>query len=160
MKRWWTILGALVLLIPISVAAKRLDDSASPRRRVVAEVEWVGANRISELSDDELNMMVAYVRGLEVILDTSDFLGKKARIFLGLPSHIRGLRGASGFRMEWQTNGLFSTGSVAPGNRQLIFEGTITAEKLTDIFDFTIHIDTREVTQGLNFDPIYEIEPF
>ncbi len=160
MKRWWTILGALVLLMPISVAAKRLDDSASPRRRVVAEIEWVGTDRVSELSDNELNLMVAYVRGLEVILDTSAFLGKEVRIFLGLPSRIRGLQGASGFRMEWQTNGLFSTGSVVPGNRQLIFEGTITAEKLTDIFDFTIHIDTREVTQDLNFDPIYEIEPF
>ncbi len=146
--------------MPISVAAKRLDDSASPRRRVVAEIEWLGTDRISEPTDNELHGMVAYVRGLEVILDTSDFLGKKARIFLGLPSHIRGLRGASGFRMEWQTNGLFSTGSVAPGNRQLIFEGTITAEQLTDIFDFTIRIDTREVTQALNFDPIYEIEPF
>ncbi len=160
MKRWWIILGVLVLLMPISVAAKRLDDSASPRKRVVAQVEWVGADRMSHLSEDELNKMVAHIRGLEVILDTSAFLGKKARIFLGLPSRIRGMRGATGFRMEWQTQGLFSTGSVVPGNRQLIFEGTITAKQLTDIFDITIYIDTREMTQALNFDPIYEIEPF
>ena len=126
----------------------------------MSQVEWLRADRMADLSDDELNMMVAHVRRLEVILDTSDFLGKNARIFLGLSSRIRGMRGASGLRMEWQTNGLFNTGSVVPGDRQLIFEGTITAEQLTDIFDFTIHIDSREMIQGLNFDPIYEIEPF
>ena len=34
------------------------------------------------------------------------------------------------------------------------------AALMTDIFDITLTVDTREVIGGLNFDPIYEIEIF
>lgn len=139
---------------------ERLDDSASPQQRVVASVAWELPNKVVGLSDEQLNTMLAVIDDFELRLDTSKFEGQQARIFLTLPVSIRGLRRPDGLRMSWKTEGLFENGSVTPGDRALIFDGVIPTPLMTDIFDITLTVDTREVIGGLNFDPIYEIEVF
>ena len=139
---------------------ERLDDSASPQQRVVASVAWELPNKVMGLSDEQLNTMLAVIDDFELRLDTSKFEGQQARIFLTLPVSIRGLRRPDGLRMSWKTEGLFENGSVTPGDRALIFDGVVPAALMTDIFDITLTVDTREVIGGLNFDPIYEIEIF
>ena len=39
-----------------------------------------------------------------------------------------------------------------------IFEGPIPGPLMTDIFDFTMYIDSRDWVVPLSFDPIYEID--
>lgn len=150
---------ATTLVLGNAFAMERLNDSASPRQRVVASVEWLSPERSRHLGTEELNQMVATVRGLEVVLDTSRFLGREVEIFLRLPVRIRGLRSATGMRLDWRTQGKFNEGSVVPGDRELLFRGTIETPLLSDIFDFTVFIDSREVVRGLDFEPIYEINP-
>lgn len=150
----------LALSLTVASAAERLSDSASPRQRVSAEVEWLGADRpMEKLTVQELNTILARVQGPEVVLDTSRFVGQRAQIFLSLPLPILGLRSPNGLRMEWRTRGVFEAGFVVPGNRSLIFQGEIVKPMLTDIFDFTIRIDSREATAMPILEPIYEIEP-
>lgn len=151
---------SLLCLTPV-MAGERLDDTASPRQRVVASVEWAGEDKLSEdLSPDELNGAVARIDGLEVMLDTAAFVGQRAQIFLSLPIQIRGLRNTNGLRMEWRTRGTFQPGSVFPGNRFLIFNGVIPGPMLTDTLDIKVYFDTRETGTQIDFDPIYEIEVF
>ncbi|MCZ6717636.1 MAG: hypothetical protein O6944_00515, partial [Gammaproteobacteria bacterium] len=71
---------------------------------------------------------------------------------------IRGLRSPNAIRLEWKTQGIFNNGSVVAGNRHQIFEGPIPAPLMTDIFDFTMYIDSRDLVVPLSFDPIYEID--
>ena len=62
--------------------------------------------------------------------------------------------------MSWETNGLFSSGSVSAGNRAKIFEGEITENVMTDVFSITFDIDARQVYNTLRFQPVFEIETF
>ena len=155
-----TIFFAAVIGTVNAQTVERLDDSASPQQRVVASVAWELPNKVMGLSDEQLNTMLAVIDDFELRLDTSKFEGQQARIFLTLPVSIRGLRRPDGLRMSWKTEGLFENGSVTPGDRALIFDGVVPAALMTDIFDITLTVDTREVIGGLNFDPIYEIEIF
>jgi len=142
-----------------TAGAERLDDSASPRQRVEATVEWFAEASPEDLSEDEFHTVIARVSGVEVRLDTSPFAGREARIFLRVPVQVRGLRSPNGMRIDWRTQGLFADGSVVPGNRTVIFDGVVPATTMADIFDFVLYIDSRELFPPLAFEPIYEIDP-
>ena len=100
---------------------EQLDDSASPRDRVVAAVFWEETKGEADMTTEELNTMIAVLADVEIRLDTSKFEGRQARIFLRLPTRIRGLRGVDGLRMFWTTEGVFENGSVVPGDRAVNF---------------------------------------
>ncbi|MCI0399900.1 MAG: hypothetical protein L0Z68_01150 [Gammaproteobacteria bacterium] len=140
-------------------ATERLSDQASPQQLIAARVEWFGEeNPNRPLTDEEFNTVVARAAGVEIRLDTSRFVGEAGRIFLRLPGNIRGLKSANALRMEWKTQGVFAAGTVVAGNRAQIFQGTIPGPLMTDIFDFTMYIDSRDLTEPFSFDPIYEID--
>ena len=160
MKTLFVMLLGCVVGVANAQITERLDDSASPRQRLEARVAWEAPNEVLGLSEEQLNSMLAFIDDFELRLDTSKFEGERARIFLTLPISVRGLRRADGMVMAWKTEGVFENGSVTPGDRALIFDGVIPGPLMTDIFDITLTIDTREVIGGLNFDPIYEIETF
>ena len=150
---------ALLLAVPtVWSATERLNDQASPRQVVEATVEWFGEHDSDRLTDEEFNTSVARASEVEIRLDTARFVGQQGRIFLRLPTRIRGLRSPNALRMEWKTQGVFAAGSVVAGNRAQIFEGIIPGPLMTDIFDFTMYIDSRDLVVPLSFDPIYEID--
>ncbi len=151
---------ALLLTVPLVAwpATERLNDQPSPRQVVEATAHWLGEQNTSRLTDEQFNTMVAEARGVEIRLVTARFVGQPARIFLRLPAQIRGLRSPNAIRLEWKTQGIFAAGSVVAGNRAQIFEGPIPGPLMTDIFDFTMYIDSRDLVVPLSFDPIYEID--
>jgi hypothetical protein len=151
-------LGLLVALVAPASAATRLDDSLSPRQRVEIAPRWVSERVQGPVSDDQLNALVAEVLQLEVRLDTAKYVGQQAEIYLRLPVAIVGLQSPAGLRLEWRTRGFFAPGSVRPGDRLLLFRGSITQPVMGDTFDFVLHFDGRYIQRGLQFDPIYEIE--
>ncbi|TDJ17697.1 MAG: hypothetical protein E2O62_04935 [Gammaproteobacteria bacterium] len=157
MKLTYLIILALLYSHNLS-AAERLNDSASPRQRVMVSLDWVERDIATIDPGDKLHAMVTHILGLEIRLDTSAFIGKTARIFLTLPTHIRGINNPNGMRMTWTTQGVFADGSVIPGNRSQIFQGEINDPVLLDIFNITLYINARYFTSGLEFNPIYEIE--
>jgi hypothetical protein len=152
------VLALLAALAAPASAATRLDDSLSPRQRVEIIPRWVTDFAPGRVSDEQLNALVAEVRQFEVRLDTAKYVGREAEIYLRLPVAIIGLHSPAGLRLEWRTRGRFASGSVRPGDRALLFRGTVTEPVMGDTFDFVLHFDGRYIQRGLQFDPIYEIE--
>jgi hypothetical protein len=140
------------------VLAERLDDSLSPRRQIDLELQWQYQGNPDSLSDAEFNAVIAQARNLDTRLDTSAYVGSEARIFLELPILVRGLGNPSSLLLSWTTGGLFNAGRVTPGNRTLIYEGSITQPVMRDTITFTFELDARYLHQPLRLEPVYEIE--
>jgi hypothetical protein len=102
--------------------------------------------------------MVAEVPNLEVRLNTARYVGKSGRVYLVVPDFVSGLRGATGFRVEWRTRGALLSGSAIPGTRSLVYDGRIATPVLADFLDLTLQLDGRFVDRGLRFEPHFEIE--
>ena len=139
-------------------AAEVLDDSQSPRKQFNFRFEWANKGDLSALSKDEFFLLEAHIPDVEVRLNTSNYIGKKARIYLALPGQIDGFNGSQGFSLAWKTTGIFASGMTSPGNRSLIFQGVIGSPLLTEFFTFTIKLDANRLTGKLRYAPIYEIE--
>ena len=138
--------------------AERLSDALSPRQQVDLDLVWKYRNNLETLDDRQYNTVITTARNIDTRLDTSAYLGSRARIYLELPIQVRGLANPASLELSWKTNGLFSPGRVTPGNRQLIFEGTIKDPVMRDIFDFTFEVDGRFLNQTLRLEPVYDIE--
>ncbi len=148
----------LLALASAPAAGARLDDSLSPRQRVDTTSTWLyeGAG---DWTEDQLNALVAEVRGMELRFRTAAYVGKDVEIYLSIPRHVSGVRVPSTMRVEWKTRGLFSAGTVLPGDRALVYRGKITQPVTTEIFDFRIYLDARTSERGIQFDPVFDIEP-
>lgn len=138
-------------------AGTRLDDSLSPRQRVEATTRFVYAGA-GNWNADELNALVAEIRGMEFRLRTAPYVGKNAEIYLTVADHVSGLKSPTAMRLDWTTRGRFASGSLVPGTRALLYRGKITDAVMSDFFDFTIHLDARNWERGLEFDPVFEID--
>lgn len=151
------LLAMLVLAAPAALGApKRLDDRGSPRSVVNVESRWVHAG--DGLSAEQLNAMVATVPNLEFRLDTSAYVGKRARIYLVIPELVQGLRGPNGMRVEWTTRGQFMAGAALPGQRTLVYDGLIQRPSMQESLDLSVYLDARYLERGLRFDPAFEID--
>ncbi len=150
--------SALLAISLSSQAAEVLDDSQSPRKQFNFKFEWANKGDLSALNKDEFFLLKAHIPDVEVRLNTSNYIGKKARIYLALPSQVDGFNGSQGFSLAWKTTGIFDSGMTSPGNRALIFEGLIESPLLTEFITFTIKLDANRLTGKLRYAPIYEIE--
>ena len=156
--------SALLLLLCLSVAqpasAVRLDDSLSTQQQFGLDLNWKQPHNTDNLNDHEFYALTARARRVEIRLNTAPFVGQRGKIFIRLPVNIRGTVDATALRMNWETNGLFSNGSVTAGNRAKLFEGEITEAVMSDIFDITFDIDARQVYNNLRFQPVFDIETY
>jgi hypothetical protein len=152
-------LACLALAAAMPAGADKLDDSLSPRQNVDVIIDWRYSSNLDNLDEEQLNALFSTVRNFEVRLNTAQFTGQQARIYLSLPVVIRGLDDPAGMRLSWTTRGVFTDGTVTPGTRSLLFDGIITSAVLIDILDFTIEIDGRSFKDPITFEPEYEIEP-
>ena len=114
--------------------------------------------RNRKLTPAEMHALNARIRAHEIRLNTAPYVGRQVQIFLALPIQIQGLKNPAGMRLEWQTRGPFSAGTTQPGSRSLIYQGPVSAAVMTDIFDFTLHIDGQSIDGRLQFDPQFELE--
>jgi hypothetical protein len=150
----------LALLLSLPAQAERLDDSLSPQQQIDIELDWKHRQHGDNLDEREFNSLMAHARRVEVRLNTAPWTGMQARIYIRLPLNIRGTADSTALSMSWTTNGKFASGSVTAGNRSRLFEGEITHDVMSDIFDFTFEIDARQVYNTLRLEPVYEIETF
>ena len=156
-----TLIG-IAILIGMALAqpclAVPLDDSLSPQQQLNLNFEWKEPFYTGPANDRAFTAVVARANNVEIRLNTAKYLNQRARIYLRLPVNVRGLRNPDSLRMTWTTNGLFSDGSVTPGTRQLIYQGTISEQVMRDIFNFSFEMDGRDLSQTLRLVPVYEIE--
>jgi hypothetical protein len=156
MKRLLVAIVALAAL-PLAAATIRLDDSASPKRRLDLKPRWV--HEQGEIgSPDRLNAMVANVPAVEIRLNTAAHVGKRGRIYLVMPAVVPGLMSPNAMRLEWRTRGVFQEGSALPGERRLLYDGPISQPSMNDHFDFNVFFDARQQAGALRFDPSFELE--
>jgi hypothetical protein len=149
-------IALMLAAAPALAAPKRLDDRGSPRSIVNVESRWLHSGE--GLSPEQLNAMVATVTNLEFRLDTSAYVGKRARIYLVIPECVQGLRSPSGMRVEWKPRGSFLAGSALPGQRVLVYDGLVQRPTLNEAFDLSVYLDARYLERGLRFDPTFEID--
>ncbi|OQY06648.1 MAG: hypothetical protein B6I22_04955 [Desulfobacteraceae bacterium 4572_123] len=157
----YKIISTVFVILAVSIssqAAEILDDSQSPKKQFNVRFEWEKHENLSSLSKDEFFLLKAHIPDVEVRLNTTNYIGKKARIYLALPSQIDGFNGSQGFSLAWKTTGILSSGVTSPGNRALIFEGLIGSSLLTEFFTFILKLDANRLTGKLRYAPIYEIE--
>lgn len=148
---------AFALAATASAAApKKLDDRGSPRSLVNVESRWLHSGE--GLSPEQLNAMVATVTNLEFRLDTSAYVGKRARIYLVIPEFVQGLRSSAGMRVEWTSRGSFLSGAALPGQRTLVYDGLVQRPTLHEALDLSVYLDARYLERGLRFDPAFEID--
>ncbi len=155
MNRTCTVLFFLLALATAHARAEILPYKATLRAETQVTPRW--ANDGDNLSPEQINALVAEAKGIELRFDMGRYVGKNVRIFMVLPPAVKGLRGSTGLRVDWRTRGRFVPGSIAPGNRTLVYQGPITVRDMTEVFDFTLNMDGRFFQGGLGFDPVFEI---
>jgi hypothetical protein len=115
---------------------------------------------LGPIDQDKYLLLEGTQSDVEIWLDTADYKGRKARIYLGLPRQIQGFNSTEHFTLRWKTNRLFSSGEVRPGNRTLIYDGTIEMDLMIELFTFTLRINANYLTGKIRYAPIFEIEPY
>jgi hypothetical protein len=136
----------------------RLDDSASPRSRVQARPD---PDLDADTAAASPHLTVRF-DGIEYRLSTAPFVGRRARIFYVVPPFIPGLRSPAGMRVEWRTGGLFAPGTAGPGDRRLVWSGTVPGPWMSERFDLRVRLDRRELRPmpggALDFESYFEME--
>lgn len=151
---------ALLLLAGTASAQRvRLDDSPSPVDSLHVDLAWE-TDAIAALatarpsSVDDLPPATGRLPGVDVRLDTREFIGRQARIFLS----IQGLGEAADVRLAWEAGGRFLEGSVRPGQSALVFEGLIEQPLTSGIFSFFLEVGEVSAVPQDSLEIIYELE--
>jgi hypothetical protein len=154
--------AALTLILAagtVSAQRVRLDDSLSPTQALHVDLAWQTADLAAmafalPTNAPDLPPASGRLPGVEVRLDTREFVGQQARIFLS----IQGLGEAADVRLGWEANGRFLAGSVRPGQATLVFEGLIEQPVTSGIFSFTLEIGEVSAVPQNSLEVIYELE--
>jgi hypothetical protein len=157
---------ALTLAVPGALAQRtRLSDSLSPVQTYTVDIAWGPAEITRALAalaanaPDALPAVTGHVPRAEVRLDTREFVGRTARIYLTLPLPGTGAGGTLDLEIRWEGDGRFLAGAVRPGQSTLVFEGMIEEPVTSAVFDFVIALGNGAAADPFALEPIYEIEP-
>jgi hypothetical protein len=128
---------------PVAAATYRLDDSSSIPREVTALLGWRSAVPARDGDDTLLGTI-----GVALRLDVGAWRRKAGRIYLVLPEQT-----TPGVRLAWRTQGRLLPGQATPGQRVLVFEGSIAAPYLEDRLELDIEASGHDLraTQPLSF---------
>jgi hypothetical protein len=153
---------AFVLLLASGMASAqrvRLDDSPSLVNSAHIDLAWetdaIAALAVAQPANiRELPPATGRLPGVDVRLDTREFVGRQARIFLS----IEGLGEAADVRLAWEAGGRFLAGSVRPGQATLVFEGLIEQPVTGGVFSFILEVGEVSAVPQNSLEVIYEIE--
>jgi len=154
------IFGFLVGVPADSFCTEILDDSFSPQKQYSIQFQWAHRDTAVNLSQEDFFLLKATASGVEVRLDTAEYGGQSARIYLRLPRQIKGFISTESFLLSWETDRLFYPGSVRPGNRTLLFDGVIESSVMIEVFTITLEVDARNLNGKIEYAPVYEIETY
>ena len=161
MKRGSWLMIPFLLLVAGTASAQRvrLDDSLSPVDSLHVDLAWEAdallmSGRLSAArAGAPPPPATGRLPGVDVRLDTREFAGQQARIFLS----IAGLAESADFELRWETGGRFLPGTVRPGQSALVFEGLIEQPITSAVFSFFLSVGDDDISQN-GLEVIYEIE--
>ncbi len=156
-----TTIFFLLSTLPAQALPERLDDSASPRGMVQAPRVLSNTGGLLEDSLDATHAILEFGR-VEYRLNTAAFIGQQARIYYVIPADVTGLLSPSGLDVSWYGNGLFANGSGHPGDRVLVWSGSVESGMLSESLNLTMRLALQELRlpDGANFglESFFEIE--
>jgi hypothetical protein len=128
---------------PAHAATYRVDDSASIPRESTALLGWRSVVP-SRGGNDPLQGTI----GVALRLDLGAWQRRAGRIYLVLPEQA-----IPGMRLAWRTQGRLLAGQAKPGQRVLVFEGSIANPYLEDRLELDIEVNGQAIlaAQPLNF---------
>ena len=159
--------AALILALATASASAqrvRLDDSLSPTQAYAVDMSWSpgdihrALNALMAGASDVGPPLTGRIANVEVRLDTRDFVGESARIYLTLPSLISGLDSSAGFELRWDADDAFLSGAVRPGQSTLVFDGMIEQAVTSAVFSFLLVLDDATDADLFEVEPTYELE--
>lgn len=156
------LFAVLTLVLAAGTASAqrvRLDDSPSPVNSLHVDLDWatdaLAATAFAlPATAGDLPPASGRLPGVDVRLDTREFVGRQARIFLS----IQGFGESADVRLGWEVSGRFLAGSVRPGQATLVFEGLIEQPVTTGIFSFTLEVGEISAVPQNSLEVIYELE--
>ena len=83
---------------------------------------------------------------------------RAVRIYMVLPLTAIGMKAPDTLELNWQTGGRFIPGQIVPGQRALLYQGTVDGPELLDQMRFTLRVDAADLLDRLEIEPSYEIE--
>ena len=158
------LMTLLLVAIPAQAQRQALDDSLSPRRNFSLDLKWNAhdmGRAISAMINNNasaLPPLTGRLANVETRLDTRQYVGQHARIYLLVPVTFAGTHSPQNMLLSWETRGQFLAGSTRPGQSVLIFDGIIEKAVTRDVFDFTIAIEEGDVPDSFILETDYEIE--
>jgi hypothetical protein len=114
----------------------RLDDSGSHTIPAHVQMQWrhvPGATLAKAGASND--QMEASLR-VAIQLDTQAHAGRTGRIYMVLPAD-----GGARLALQWQTQGRLLPGRLAPGERVLVYQGTLPNPVLTDQLQLQVLAD-------------------
>lgn len=168
MMRPVNCLLALGVLVAFDANAQRvaLDDSLSPVDTIAVTLEWEPGTLRRALGDLMAGVpnagppLTGRADNVEVRLDTREFVGESARIYLTLPPVIANLGRPGDFELGWNATPPFIPGFARPGQSMLVFEGAIESPITSAVFSFSLKLDRGADTDVFDVEPYYELEIF
>ena len=142
----------------------RVDDTLSPIDTFAVALSWEpGAMRqaIAALmvgAPDAEPPLSGRIDNVEVRLDTRDFVGQSARIYLTLPTTIVGLASPEDLELQWDVTTPFISGAARPGQSMLVYEGAIDNAVTRAVFTFALSLARGAETETFDLEPYYELE--
>jgi hypothetical protein len=135
---------ALALAATLTEAAvMRLDDSASPRSRVPAQV-ILGDNGRPFAQARGSSSITLKFGTVDYRLETAAFVGRRARIFYVVAPFVPGLSSPDALRIDWRGLNGFASGSARPGERTLVWSGVVNSAWLNESLEVTMRLDPRQ----------------
>jgi hypothetical protein len=142
----------------------RLSDALSPRQNYSLDLAWQPyelTQMVTALLNGETGMLpplMGIIPGVEIRLNTSDYVGQRVRIYLVLPATITADPSAGSLQLNWEVSGDFLPGSVHAGQQALIFEGELDSPVTSGTFNFMLLIESDEIQDSFIIEPYYELE--
>jgi hypothetical protein len=160
------IIAASSLLIFSDASAQRirLSDTLSPQQNYSLDLALQPhelTRLISVLLNDEespLPPLRGFLPGVEIRLDTSNYVDQRVRIYLVLPATIVAGPGSGGLQLSWEATGVFLPGSVRVGQEALLFEGELNSPITSGTFNFTLLVESDGLQDSFSIEPYYELE--
>jgi hypothetical protein len=160
---YWHVLASVLLGLSAAAhsATARLDDSASPRNRVPAQVALDQQGRPLSESFAPTTLRARFGT-VEYRLATAPYVGQHARIYFVVPPQIHGLLSPAAMRVEWRGVGAFSGGTARPGERVLVWSGIVRTPWMNEAIDLSMSVDLHQVRlpdgADLGMESYFEIE--
>lgn len=140
---------------------QRLDDSASPRSRVPAQLVLGDNGRPLAATPWPETAQIRFGR-IDYRLATAAFVGHRARISYVVPPLIPGLRSPQGLRVQWRGLPPLASGSGRPGERVAVWSGVVTESLMSVSLELEAQLDLAQLelrsSEPFGFECYFDIE--